>query len=120
MGKTREITLFQEKGTFSIFKKLPRKKQEKQTEEYDFSGVAVLRKLLSNEKARILHTIKTQSPSSIYDLAKKLGRNFKSVSDDVRILEKFGFIELIDENVNGRQRKKPIITTDMITINFRI
>ena len=98
MGKTREITLFEEKGAFSIFKKLPRKNHlkpsKKQEENYDFSGIALLRKILSNEKARILHVVKNQNPSSIYDLAKKLGRGFKSVNDDVKLLERFGFLEL--------------------------
>ena len=72
--KVREVTIEQSKGTFSIFKKSGTSKKD-----YDFEGLSVLRHLLSNEKARILHVIKTQSPGSIYDLAKKLNRTFKSV-----------------------------------------
>src|SRR3989344_3216436 len=115
MTKTREITIFQSKGAFFIFKK---PKQDK--ESYAFSDVAVLRRILSNEKARILHVIKTQNPSSIYDLAKKLKRSFKSVSDDVKLLERFGFLELVEESTKKRKRLKPKVLVDMITIHLKV
>jgi len=54
--KVREIIITQSKGAYSIFKKAGTSKKD-----YDFEGLLVLRKLLSNEKARILHTIKSQS-----------------------------------------------------------
>lgn len=113
--KTREITITQSKGALSIFKKTSTSKKD-----YDFEGLSVLRRLLSNEKARILHTIKTKSPTSIYDLAKKLGRSFKSVSDDIKLLERVGFIELIEEKTKKRIRHKPKIVVDTITIHIKI
>ena len=87
----RDITIIKGNGNFSIFKR----KDSKQ--EYDFSGILALRQLLNNGKARILHVIKIQKPQSIYELAKKLGRGFKAVNDDIKLLERFGFIELIPE-----------------------
>ena len=110
--KIREITITESKGTFSIFRK--------GKEDYDYSGILALRQLLSNEKARILHTIKTQKPISIYDLAKKLGRSFKSVNDDVKLLERFGFIDLIEEKTKNRKRYKPEIVVDLITIHLKV
>jgi predicted transcriptional regulator len=112
---TREITIKESKGTFSLLKKLSKNK-----EEYDFSGIAALRQLLNNEKARLLNVIKTEQPSSLYDLAKKLNRSFKSVYDDVKLLERFGFVELTEEKVNNRTRHKPRILTDTITIHLKI
>ena len=113
--KTREITIRESKGGFSLFKtpKIGKK-------DYDFSGILALRQLLSNEKARILHVIKTQKPTSIYDLAKKLDRGFKSVNDDVKLLERFGFIELIEEKTKRRTRHRPIIVVDTITIHLKV
>ena len=87
---------------------------------YDFEGLLALRQLLSNEKARILHVIKTQNPKSIYDLAKKLGRGFKSVNDDIKLLERFGFIELIEEKTKNRIRHRPEIVVDTITIHLKV
>ena len=113
--KTREITITQSKGAFSIFKKSPTSKKD-----YDFEGLSVLRKLLSNEKARLLHAIKSQSPTSIYDLAKKLDRNFKSVSDDIKLLERIGFIELVEEKTKKRIRHRPKIVVDTITLHIKV
>jgi predicted transcriptional regulator len=113
--KVREITITQSKGTFSIFKKPGTSKKE-----YDFEGILALRQLLSNEKARILHITKTKNPISIYDLAKKLGRNFKSVNDDVKLLERFGFIDLVEETTKKRTRLKPEIIVDTMIITFKI
>lgn len=115
MAKTREITITDSKGKFSIFKKTGSSKTD-----YDFSGVLALRQLLSNEKARILHTIKHKKPQSIYDLAKKLGRGFKSVNDDIKLLERFGFIQLIEEKTKNRIRHRPEIVIDTMTIHLKV
>ena len=114
-SKIREITIIEEGGTFSFLKTLGAKKTE-----YDFEGISALRALLSNERARILHTIKTQNPVSIYDLTKKLGRTFQSVSGDIKLLERFGLIELIVDNSNKRVRHKPILGADNVTINLKL
>jgi len=114
-SKVREITIRESKGAFSMFRKSKISKKG-----YDFSGILALRQLLSNEKARILHVIKTQKPKSIYDLAKKLERGFKSVNDDIKLLERFGFIELTEEKTKKRIRHKPEIIVDTITIHLKV
>lgn len=114
-SKTREVLIKESKGTFSILKRLGFS-----TEDYDFSGISALRQLLSNEKARILDVIKYQKPGSLYKLAKILGRDFKSVKEDIKLLERFGFIELIQERTKNRIRHKPEIVVDNITINIKL
>jgi predicted transcriptional regulator len=115
-SKAKQITIVDEGGTFStLFKRFTGDKDE-----YDFNGLATLRNLLSNEKARILHVIKTKSPKSIYELSKILKRDFKSVSEDVKFLENFGFIDLISEKSGKRERLKPVIVVDSINIEVRI
>ena len=113
--KIREINIKESKGAFSLFKKSGTSKKD-----YNFSGMQALRQLLSNEKARILDVIKTQKPGSIYELAKKLDRNFKSVIDDIKLLERFGFIDLIAEKTKNRVRHRPEVVIDMVTINIKI
>jgi len=113
--KTREITITESQGAFSIFKKPKLSKKD-----FDFTGITALRQLLSNEKARILNTIKHENPSSIYELAKKLNRGFKSVNDDIKLLERFGFIELIEEKTKNRIRHKPEIVVDSMVINIKL
>ena len=112
--KIREITLIDSKGAFSLFKK------QTPIKEYDFESLSVIRKLLSNQRAKILYTIKYENPSSVYDLAKKLGRNFKSVYEDLKLLERLGFVEFIQEKTKNRIRHKPELVIDTLTIHFKI
>ena len=113
--KIREITISESQGTFSIFKKLGISKND-----YDFEGISALRQLLSNEKARILHAIKHQKPKSIYELARILNRSFNSVNEDLKVLERFGFIDFIEEKTKKRIRHRPEIIVDTITIHFKV
>ena len=101
-SKIREITIKESKGIFNLIKDKKISKLD-----YDFEGLSALRQLLNNEKARMLHVIKNQEPKSIYELAKKLKRNFKSVVEDIKLLERFGFIELIKEKTKKVNRKRP-------------
>ncbi len=113
--KIREIVIKESKGAFSIFKSSDVSKKS-----YNFSGILALRQLLSNEKARILDVIKNQKPISIYSLAKILNRGFKSVNDDIKLLERFGFIELIEEKTKDRVRHRPVLVVDSILIKITI
>ena len=116
-SKTREITIVDERGTFAtFFKRLAGESDDG----YDFEGLAALRHVLSNQKAKLLHVIKTRSPSSIYSLAKLLSRDFKSVNNDVKLLERFGFVDLISEKTGKRERLKPILATDNVIIKIKL
>ena len=113
-SKTREITIIDEGGRFNVlFRKLAGEA------DYDFEGISLLRKLLSNEKARLLHVIKKNNPKSIYGLAKILKRDFKSVSCDIKTLKKFGFIEMIAEKTGKRARLKPILAIDSLHLHLK-
>ncbi len=115
-SRTREVTIVENAGAFSaFFRKLAGEKKE-----YDFEGISTLRKLLSNEKARLLHTIKNQKPGSIYELAKMLKRDIKAVKKDLKLLDRFGFIDLISESTKKREKLRPIVVVDSIYINVKI
>ena len=88
--------------------------------DYNFEGLSTLRQILSNEKARILYIIKTKKPHSIYQLSKILKRDFKSVSGDVKMLEKFGFIDMVAEKTGKRERLKPVIVIDSLKLNIKV
>ena len=114
--KKRVIDIYITPTSFSfLFKKISGKKAE----DYDFSGISDLRKLLSNERAKILYVIKNQKPLSIYALAKALGRDFKAVVKDLKILEKFGFIKLIAEKKSNRKTIRPEVEIEALTINLQ-
>ena len=112
--RTRTVNLFITPNALtSIFKRLKGDRSD-----YDFSGLTDLRQLLSNEKAKILNTIKNQNPESIYGLARILGRDFKAVREDIKVLEKFGFIELKPETKGKRKKLKPVITIENLQLNI--
>jgi len=111
--KSRTITIAEKEGTFStIFHKIKASKKD--------SGISSLRQLLSNEKARLLHVCKTKQPESIYELAKLLSRDFKAVRHDIRILEQFGFIELISSIKHNRERLKPVVDAEQVIITINL
>ena len=107
--KTRYVEVNVKRGGF--VSKLIREKHS-----HDFSDIKLLRNLLSNEKARILYTLKSSKPKSIYALAKLLGRDFKSVRDDIKVLERFGFIEFHSEKTGRRKSLMRILIIDKLEI----
>jgi predicted transcriptional regulator len=114
--RTREITIVDKSGTFeTLFKKFSGEKKD-----YDFEGLTSLRRLLTNEKARLLHLVKSKKPNSIYKLAKILKRDFKSVSEDLKLLERFGFVELVSERNGNRESLRPLVVVDSINIQIRV
>ena len=111
--KTKSITISEKEGTFSVFFKKIKGEQKN-------SEIAQFRALLSDEKARLLHVCKTKNPESIYHLAKLLGRDFKAVRHDVKILESYGLIELISSHKQGRDRLKPVVDTDQFVVTITL
>lgn len=114
-SRVREITIIDEGGTFNAL--LRRFTGEK---DYDFGGLMTLRRILSNEKARLMHMIKKNKPKSIYELAKVLGRDFKSVKEDIKLLEKFGFIDMIAEKSGKRERLRPVVVVDSMHVHIKL
>ncbi len=112
--KTRTISITEKEGTFStIFSRFKSNKNQE-------SEISKLRQILSNEKARLLHVCKTKQPESIYELAKLLGRDFKAVRHDIKLLERFGFIELIASHKHGRERLRPVLDADKVVITINL
>lgn len=113
--KTRTITIQDKEGTYnSIFNRF---RSEPKREE---DNVSLLRSILAPEKARMLHTLKTKQPNSIYELAKILGRDFKSVRQDITMLEKFGLVEMIPIYKGKREKLKPLLVLDVLEIKLEL
>ena len=117
MAKTKvlEVEIREDRGKFLFSGE---KKVAK--DEYNFDGLSSFKKILSKEKARILDAIKYKKPTSIYNLAKILERPFKAVFDDIKLLERFGVIVLIEEKTKKRIRHKPEIVVDHLIVHVRI
>lgn len=115
-SKTLYIDLnVKESGIFSRFLNKTANKKD-----YNPEDVELLRKLFSNEKTRILHVLKTKKIKSIYDLAKILKRDFKSVYQDLKVLERFGFIEFHSEKKGNRESLKPVLKISSLNLVISI
>src|SRR3990172_11023951 len=61
-------------------------------EEVGFTSIEAVRKFLTRERLALLRAIRTRRPSSIYQLAKMVGRDLKNVQEDIRLLERHGLV----------------------------
>jgi predicted transcriptional regulator len=83
-------------------------------------GIADARSLLSNEKARLLHTLKKEKPVSIYALARLLGRHFKAVRKDLQQLERLGIISFSKHWKGKKMQLKPELGLSEIDIKVSL
>ncbi len=95
------------------FKKVERREfEEEEEEKIVVDSLDTLRRVLTPERLRILHVIRTRKPESIYELAKILGRDRSSVMKDLEYLKLLGLVEFEELD----RKKKPIVTYDEIII----
>ncbi|MDN3512315.1 MAG: hypothetical protein QY310_08685 [Candidatus Jettenia sp. CY-1] len=102
-----------------VMKRLEKGEKVKKHEGISFENLDVMRKVLTEERLRILKTIKKEHPSSIYQLAKMLGRDMKNTFDDVQYLAQAGFIEL-KKTKEGREKATPLVTYDKILLEIPV
>ncbi|OIO41154.1 hypothetical protein AUJ10_01980 [Candidatus Pacearchaeota archaeon CG1_02_31_27] len=116
-SKKIDIKLKPGEGVFDVIFKPFKISPEKSI---DLEKISSLRSLLSNEKAKILHVLKEKKPSSIYELAKILDRDFKSVKTDLDVLKKFDFITFTKQQKGKRASLKPELKIEKIDISIEL
>ncbi|MEK6868583.1 MAG: hypothetical protein AABX74_00010 [Nanoarchaeota archaeon] len=89
--KSVEDTLKEAKG---VMEKIKKGRSIEKKESISFRNIDVMRKVLTNKRLQLIKTIKKYKPNSIYELAKIVGRDAKSVNIDVKVLYKLGMIDL--------------------------
>jgi predicted transcriptional regulator len=82
----------------------------------------MLRQLCSTEKIRIIQAIRHEKPVSVYGLARKLGRGFKAVRQDLELLRHFGIVALVKESGKNskRQRLRPVLALNKLQLNIQL
>ena len=102
-----------------VWKKLERGGKAEKHEGISFENLEAMRKVLTEERIKILKTIKKGHPSSIYELAKMLHRDIKNTFDDVQFLARMGLIEL-KKTKDGREKTTPIVNYDKILLEIPV
>lgn len=102
-----------------VWGKLERGEKVQKHEGISFENLEAMRKVLTEERLRILKTIKREHPASIYALAKILKRDVKNTFDDVQFLAEAGLIEL-KKIKDGRNKTTPIVNYDKILLEIPV
>jgi len=69
-----------------------------------FTSVEAARNLLTPSRLALLRTVRIGRPGSMYELAKLVKRDLKNVQDDLRLLERYGLVRMVDGKRSGMRR----------------
>lgn len=100
----------------NVEKKIP----QKEDKIIYVESIDAARKLMTNERMRLLRTVKKQKPDSIYSLAKMLGKNFKTVSVDTNMLRDIGVIKFEYHQVGLRNLIRPVVGASKIQVEWSV
>jgi len=90
--------------TKEVMKALSEGKSVEPSSYVAFDNLGLVTKVLTKERMALLRAIKQHNPSSIRELAKLVGRNYKNVHSDVMLLSKYGILELKREGKSQKPR----------------
>ena len=103
-------------GFKSAFEAAQKRLPFKSKEGVFFTSLEAARNFLTPKRLALLHSIKEEHPSSIYELAKMAHRSFPSVLRDLDILSKHGLVSLTKEKQSRRNAIQPKVSYDAINI----
>lgn len=102
--------------TRQVMEQLERGEKVKKETGLYFTSLEAFRKALTPKRLELLHIIKTRKPSSINELARFAKRDIKNVADDVKHLERIGFIEIEE----GKRKSTPVVKYDKINLEIAV
>jgi len=114
--KSVEDTL---KEVKEVMGKIKEGKPLKKKESISFNNIDIMRKFLTNKRIELIRAIKKHKPKSIYQLAKIVKRNSKSVNLDLKILSNLGMVDLKSEE-KGRENIIPSVNYEEIDVAIAI
>jgi len=102
-----------------VWGKLERGEKVKKHQAIYFESLDVMRKVLTEERLRIVKAIRKNHPASIYELAKILRRDVKNTFDDVQFLAQAGLVEL-KKTKDIREKTTPKVDYDKIVLEISV
>lgn len=82
-----------------------------------FENINALRKVITEKRLELLKVIKEKSPDSVYELANLVGRDLKTVNDDLAALKYYGLVSLT-KSKEKRAKVKPEVLFDKLSIEI--
>jgi predicted transcriptional regulator len=102
-----------------VVRKIEHGEKVKKHEGISFDSIDAMRKVLTEERLKVLRAIKKEHPESVYELAKKLKRDIKNTFNDVQFLAQAGLLEL-KKTKNGREKTTPLVKYDKILLEIPV
>ncbi|MDP3017341.1 MAG: hypothetical protein Q8N70_09770 [Deltaproteobacteria bacterium] len=102
-----------------VVKKIESGEKVKKREGVSFDSIDSMRKVLTEERLRVLRTVRKEHPASIYELAKILKRDIKNTFNDVQFLAQAGLLEIKKTKV-GREKNTPLVNYDKILLEIPV
>ncbi len=94
--------------TFKALERPPRRTTAApRSEGVFFTSIEAARKLFTPNRLALLRAIRTEQPSSIHTLARRVGWDLKNVQEDLRLLESYGLVRTAPSRGMGRRTKAP-------------
>ena len=94
-----------------------KRKNIQKEDEIIFTSLEAVARVFSKGRMEILRTVIQERPKSIYELAKLLGRDFKNVHTDVKLLADIGLLDL-KEAGNSRNGLIPLAKFSGIDLDW--
>ena len=121
--KNIKVAIKSEKELFDevkdVWGKLERGEKVKKHQAIYFESLDVMRKVLTEERLKIVKAIRKNHPASIYELAKILRRGVKNTFDDVQFLAQAGLVEL-KKTKDIREKTTPKVDYDKIVLEISV
>ena len=85
-----------------------------------FESFEEMNKVLTSGRILIIETIRSETPESVYELAKIMDKDQANLNKDIKVLEKYGFLEIRKEKSGERVRSKPETNYDLIEMTVKL
>lgn len=121
--KNMRVAIKGEKELFDevkeVWGKLERGEKVKKHQAIYFESLDAMRKVLTEERLKIVKAIRKNHPASIYELAKIIKRDVKNTFDDVQFLAQAGLVEL-KKTKDVREKTTPKVDYDKIVLEISV
>lgn len=99
---------------FAHVLKKPSKSKYKGVTILSFPSYEALGRVITGARLELLSAIRVHKPASIQELARAVGRDFKNVYNDVKLLAEYGLIELKENGARKAARPAALYTELLI------
>ncbi len=83
-------------------------------------SIDAARRLLTPERMKLLSIVKGRKPGSLYELAKMMDKNLKTVSTDANLLSNAGLLSLEAYKSGARKKVRPHFTARKISLELAV